>query len=99
MYFMITHIALFVWKENADPIDIQRALEDVKALREKVPGLIDIKYGENFSRWSEGFTHAVIVLAESEESLDAYRKHPDHVDVAQRIEAMESKSLGVDFKD
>jgi hypothetical protein len=96
---MITHIALFAWKENVIPSEVQRALEDVKALKEKVTGVIDIRCGQNFSRWAEGFTHAVIVQAEDRESLDAYRNHPDHADVAQRIEAMESKSLGVDFED
>lgn len=96
---MITHIALFAWKEHVSPKDIQKALDDVKALKEKVPDLIDIRCGENFSRWSEGFTHAVIVSAKDHESLEAYRTHPDHVEVAGRIEVMELKSLGVDFED
>ncbi|MBI1934764.1 hypothetical protein HYS30_03815, partial [Candidatus Peregrinibacteria bacterium] len=37
----------------------------------------------------------MIVLAKNKGSLDAYRRHPDHVDVAQRIDTMELKSLGV----
>lgn len=32
-------------------------------------------------------------------SLDAYRTHPDHTIVAEKIEKMEVKSLGVDFKE
>lgn len=96
---MVTHIALFAWKDGVKPEEIQRVLDDVKALKGKVEGVIDIRCGQNFSRWAEGFTHAVIVHAKDKAGLDAYRNHPDHTDVAQRIEAMESKSLGVDFED
>jgi hypothetical protein len=31
------------------------------------------------------------------ESIDAYRTHPDHSAVAERIEAMEQHGIGVDF--
>jgi hypothetical protein len=95
---MIVHIALFSWKPEVDPEAIQKAFDDVKALKDAVPGLIDIRCGKNFSRWAEGYTHAVIVLAQNKDALEAYRVHPDHAEVAQRIEAMESKSLGVDFE-
>ncbi|MDB4978922.1 MAG: Stress responsive alpha-beta barrel domain protein [Candidatus Peribacteria bacterium] len=96
---MITHIALFAWKEGVSDGQIAKALDDVRALKEKVPGLHDIRCGKNFSRWAEGYTHAVVVSAQDKDSLEAYRNHPDHVIVAKLIESMESKSLGVDFED
>lgn len=96
---MVIHIALFAWKDGTSKEDIERALDDVKALKQKVPGVTDIHCGLNFSPWNEGYTHAVVVSAKDEGALDAYRKHPDHVVVAKLIESMESKSLGVDFRD
>jgi len=95
---MIVHIALFKWKDNVQKSEIDQALTDVLALKNKVDDLIDIYCGENFSKWSEGFTHAVVVLAKNNIALDAYRKHPDHEDVATRIEDMEVKSIGIDFE-
>lgn len=95
---MVIHIALFSWKDGIAKTAIEAALDDVRSLKEKIPGLIDIRCGENFSRWSDGFTHAVVVLAENKESLEAYRVHPDHDKIAKLIESMESKSLGVDFE-
>ena len=97
--YMIMHIALFAWKDGITDTQIDAALQDVRSLKEKVPGLVDIRCGKNFSKWSEGFTHAVIVQADTKESLEAYRNHPDHAAVATLIESMETKSLGVDFED
>jgi hypothetical protein len=97
--YMIVHIALFKWKDGVGDDEIKRALDDVRALKEKVPGLIDIRCGENFSKWNEGYTHAVVVLGKDQASLDAYRQHPDHEIVAQKIEAMEERGIGVDFED
>ncbi|MBI3190615.1 Dabb family protein [archaeon] len=96
---MIIHIALFCWKDAISNDEIEKSLEDVRSLKNKVGGLIDVKCGENFSKWNEGFTHAVVVLAKDRTSLDAYRKHPFHEDVARRIDKMEEKSIGIDFED
>lgn len=95
---MIIHIALFEWKPEVSKNAVEHALEDVRTLKTKVDGLIDVLCGENFSKWSGGYTHAVVVLAKNRQALEAYRKHPDHEDVATRIEKMEVKSIGIDFE-
>jgi hypothetical protein len=95
----IIHIALFRWKEKIQSSEIQKALEEVKSLQTKVDGLHAIHCGENFSKWADGFTHAVVVVAQTREALAAYRTHPDHENIAQKIETMEEKSIGVDFED
>jgi len=96
---MVIHIALFAWKDTTSSQDILNALDEVRRMQDKVAGLKGIYCGENFSRWNEGFTHAVVVLAESRGALETYRKHPDHVVVGKLIDSMETKSLGVDFED
>ena len=96
---MVIHIALFAWKDTIPPQDILNALEEVRRMQDKVAGLKSIYCGENFSRWNEGFTHAVVVLAESREALETYRKHADHVAVGKLMDSMETKSIGVDFED
>ena len=45
------------------------------------------------------YTHAFLVLAKDRGALEAYRNHPDHVDVAKRIDAMDGGSIGIDFED
>jgi hypothetical protein len=96
---MIVHIALFAFKGDQSPAAISEALLAVRNMKDKVPGLIEVRCGENFSRWNEGFTHAVIVLAKDRDALERYRSHPDHVAVGKQIDAMEIKSIGFDFED
>ncbi len=96
---MIVHIALFKWKKGVSKQKIEKSMEDIKKLKNKVDGLIDIVAGENFSKYSEGFTHAVVVLAKDRGALQAYRGHPLHIIVAKEIEKMEERGIGFDFED
>ena len=94
---MHVHIAIFQWKPNVTEAEIADVLREVEALQPKIPGIVEISCGKNTSRYSEGYTHVVLVRGETQDAIDAYRKHPDHVSVAGRIEAMEERGVGVDF--
>ena len=95
---MHIHVALFQWKSGVAPQDIRQALQEVEGLQDKIPGVVEICTGENTSQYAEGYTHVVLVRAKTKEAIDAYRKHPDHVAVAKKIEAMEQHGIGVDFE-
>jgi hypothetical protein len=96
---MIVHIAIYRWKAGTSAEEIKSALNDVRALKDLVEGVEDIRCGENYSRWNEGYTHAIVVLARDQHGLDSYRSHPAHEAVAARIEAMEDAGIGIDFED
>ncbi len=95
---MIVHVALFKWKSGVTSEQVADTLKKVQKLKSKVDGLKDIFVGENFHKESKGFTHGVVVVAENQEALDTYRKHPDHTVVANLIEQMEEDGIGFDFK-
>jgi hypothetical protein len=95
---MVIHTALFKWKKEIAKQDIAKAMNDVMLLKEKIPAIIEIYAGENFSKYSEGFTHAVIVKFKNRQKLDEYRSHPAHEPIAEKIEQMEVSSIGVDFE-
>ncbi len=95
---MIVHIAVFKWRSNVKKSDVDKILLNVSNLKTKIPGIIDIRCGENFSKHSKGFTHAVVVTAKNNNALQAYREHPEHKIVADKIEKMEEDGMGVDFK-
>lgn len=95
---MITHIAIFKWKKSAKKGEINNALRDVSGLKSKIPGIIYIACGENFSKHGKNFTHAVVVTAKNKSTLKAYREHPDHVAVAEKIGKMEKDGIGIDFE-
>jgi len=94
---MNIHLALYKWKPEVTPEQIVQALHDIESLAAKVPGIIDIVTGENTSRYSEGYTHAILVRGEDQAAIDAYRNHPDHTKAAAIIEGMEDQGIGVDF--
>ena len=93
---MQVHIALYKWKSSAIPERVEQALAKVKALQ-TIPGIVEISCSENTSKYSEGYTHVILVRGENQAAIDAYRNHPDHAIVAKEIEDMEDQGIGVDF--
>ena len=94
---MIIHIALFKWKEGTSPGVIDGLLKNIQSLKAS-PGIKDILVGENYHKEAKGFTHGVVVLAEDQEALDNYRKHPQHKVIAEKVEEIEEDGIGFDFK-
>lgn len=70
---------------------------EVRDLGNKIPQIIEISAGENFSRHSKSFTHAIVVKFNSKEDIVAYREHPDHKPIADKLDSMEEDSIGIDF--
>lgn len=94
---MIVHMAIFKWKKDITEEEIHNILNQLRGLKDKVQGLMEIHCGKNISKWANDYTHAVLVLAKNQEALDSYRNHPDHQKIARKIEEMEEDSIGVDF--
>jgi len=95
---MIVHIAIFKWKKDTNRKKISKLMRNVRKLRGKCKGVIDIRTRKNFSKYSKGFTHTIIVICKNRASLKAYRRHPEHVKIAKEIATMEKDSIGIDFE-
>lgn len=95
---MTIHIALYKWKSGATKEQVMSCLKKVQELKSKVDGIVDIFVGENYHKESKGLTYGVVVIARSQQALDAYRSHTDHSIVAAEIESIEEDGLGFDFK-
>jgi hypothetical protein len=94
---MRVHIALYKWNASAYPEAIQQTLTEIASLANQIPGIVEISCAENASKYSEGYTHIVLVRAKDQLGIDAYRTHPSHQKAAQKIAAMEQHGIGVDF--
>ena len=95
---MIIHIALFKFKPEVLKEVIDTAMNEVGALKNKIPQPLEISAGENFSKHSKGFTHAIVVKFNSKEDIDVYRSHPDHKPIADKLDSIEEDSIGIDFE-
>lgn len=84
---MVLH-CVFLRLKSAMSQDDKRALfESVVALKEVIPGIVDIRYGPNVSPEGlhGGFVDGFVVTFENVEARDVYLVHPAHVAVGERI--------------
>lgn len=84
---MILHCVFLRLKTAMTPDDKRALFESVAALKQVIPGILDVKYGPNVSPEGlhGGFVDGFTVTFESAEARDAYLVHPDHVAVGERI--------------
>ena len=96
---MIDHIVLFKWKEDASATAIAKAIEALKGLKGKVPGIVELSCGENFSDRARGFHHGLVVRFKTRDELAAYMPHPTHQVVVQNlIKPIVQDILSVDYE-
>jgi hypothetical protein len=94
---VIDHLVFLAAREDASPEDIEDLISSIRRLKDTVPGVVDLAVGENFSERSGGYTHGLFVRFENVEDLQEYLKHPDHLAVAEKLDALTSRIV-VDYE-
>ncbi len=99
---MIKHIVLWNLKhpsrplsECADALEIKTALEN---MRGKIPGLLSVEVGFDFSGKETAADIALITEFESREALDSYLEHPAHVAVGTVVRPRVGARRMIDFE-
>jgi len=96
---MIEHLVLFRWTVEATAEAVSRVMDELRALKGRIPGVQDLTCGENFSTRSQGFTHALVVRLENRAALEAYGPHPAHQRVVQEfINPIRADVLALDYE-
>ena len=79
---MVKHLVLWKLKPEAhgrSAAENARAIkEKLEALRGRIPGLLRLEVGLDFSRTDNSSDVALYSEIESRAALDAYQAHPDH---------------------
>ncbi|GCE50702.1 stress responsive alpha/beta barrel protein [Thermosporothrix hazakensis] len=95
---MIQHIVLLQPKEEATEEEIQAALEHVKTLQEKIPGILSIRTGKNLNTSNNhGFTYGFVMEFADVEHLKAYAPHPEHKPVSVELRRLCTNILDFDL--
>ena len=94
---MIDHLVFLAVREDASPEDVEDLISSIRGLEDTVPGVVDLSVGENFSERSGGYTHGLFVRFESREDLQGYMKHPDHLAVVEKLDALTTRIV-VDYE-
>jgi len=96
---MIEHIVLFRWAEGASREAIDSVGTELRKLKDKIPGIVDLSYGANFCDRSKGYTHGLVVRFRDRAALEAYGPHPEHQRVVQKfISPIRGDILAVDYE-
>ena len=75
---MVEHVVLFKTTPDATPEQKQRAMRELKTLKDKIPGILDLTVGSNFSDRSQGFDIGLVVRFTDRAALEVYLPHPAH---------------------
>ncbi len=95
---MITHIVLLHPKEGIPAREIHEVLEHVCALKETIPGIMEVQTGENLSGNHQGYTYGFIMRFVDKDHLNAYAPHPAHQRVSGELVAMCHRILDFDLE-
>ena len=76
----VRHMVVFKFKPDATPAQIQQVTDALRALKDKIPGIVSFEHGINNSpeKKNLGFTHAFLITFESAAARDAYLPHQEH---------------------
>jgi hypothetical protein len=92
------HFAAFKWKEGAPIEDIERLLDSQKQLAPTtIPGLRSFDWGHNRSPAAKGHTHALVIVADDQSVIDAYRKSDLRNGMNTVFRAWMESDLSADF--
>ena len=88
-----------VWIKFHDHVDAARRehhLAGLRSLTAKVPGILELKVGQNFTDRAKGFTHGLSVTLEDKAALEVYGPHPEHQKVAGALKE-DAELMALDF--
>ena len=94
---MIDHLVFLAVRADASPEDVEDLISSIRGLKHTVPGVVDLSVGENVSERSGGYTHGLFVRFESQEDLQEYLRHPDHLSVVEKLDALTTRIV-VDYE-
>jgi hypothetical protein len=80
-------VAWLKFKDGVEPQRIDTHLQACRSLAGRVPAVLELVCGSNFTDRAGGFTHCIIVSLADRAALTAYLEHPDHVPVGEALKA------------
>lgn len=96
---MTRHYGMFQFKEGISESEIENCFITMKAMVGKIPGLMDMEYGQYDSTegLNDGYTHGFIMTFDSPESREAYLPHPIHEKVKDVVVPKLERLVVFDF--
>jgi len=83
----LRHVVVFKYKETASEEQINQVTDALRALKDKIPGILAFEYGVNNSPegLDQGFSHVYQLTFEDAAARDHYLPHPEHAKFGQLL--------------
>ena len=95
---MIEHIVLIKVKPEFEN-SIDEICLALNGLKDKIPQILEISAGRNFSKRQQGFQFGLRSLFETREDLAIYSDHPAHQEVVTKLIApVKDDVIALDFE-
>jgi hypothetical protein len=94
---MIVHIVMFKFKDENKALNIAKVQKRLMKLEELIPSLKMMEVGVNFNESPRAFDLSLYSTFETEEDLEAYQVHPEHLQVVELIKEVTIESKVVDY--
>ncbi len=95
---MIKHIVAFKLKNTNKEDNIQDLKSKLDRLPEVIPGVLTFETGKNISDRSSAYDLVLISEFGSQNDLDMYRNHPEHLKVLDIIQQVVDDTVVVDYE-
>ncbi|MBN4060727.1 Dabb family protein [bacterium AH-315-I20] len=92
---MVKHIVMWTLEDNNDATLVKTTLE---GLKNKVPSIIDIEVGIDFSATDASADVILYSTFTNREGLDAYVNHPEHQAVIPMMQRVTTSRKVVDYE-
>lgn len=94
---MITHIVFFKLKDRSQQ-SVGKAKDILLGMKGRIPQLRHLEVGSDVLHSQRSFDIALVTKFDSLEELDAYQKHPMHVEVAKYMTSVRESAIAVDYE-
>jgi Stress responsive A/B Barrel Domain len=75
---MVVHTFAFRWKPGVTDNQKQHVIDEIRALREQIPGVLETSVGVNISPRSQGYELGGVMKFKDRATFEAYNAHPVH---------------------
>jgi len=95
---MIKHVVFFKFRPEASDNDRNRALDDLRALPDKIDVIREFEVGEDILRSARAWDAVLIATFDDLEALQKYSRHDDHLPVVIRLQTICDSVGSVDYE-
>ncbi len=95
---MINHIVLMKFKSDVSSADIEDLEKSLDDLPNKIIEIHSYEFGRNLVPSERAYDFALVSLFANLQTLDQYRKHPQHLKVLNKIKKLCADLITVDFE-